>query len=196
MGNFFPYGNLGIRGALHTGNLLLAGSLILPVAPSVHGDSLAMLTCAIRVHLFVAVATWARPIAVGFERSEPLTSMLPRVRRADGEFPWEEAYVSINKNKIKMYKCMEFRKQPPPILTLSLFSNKRCCVAFNNSATQIGHVRYIKILTWPRGFLVIFLYFGLVFFVRKSLLGIARQWSRKKNVRIFIYRKWAIWNRF
>ena len=44
-----------------------------------------------------------------------------------------------------MYKCKEFRKQPPPILTLSLFSNKRCCVAFNISATQIGHVRYIKI---------------------------------------------------
>ena len=37
---------------------------------------------------------------------------------------------------------MEFRKQPPPILTLSLFSNKRCCLAFNNSATQKGHVRY------------------------------------------------------
>ena len=156
-----------------------------------------MLTCATRVHLFVAVATWARPIAVGFERSEPLTWMLPRVRRADGEFPWEEAYVNINKNKLKMYKCMKFRKQPPLILTLPLFSNKRCCVAFNNSATQIGHVWYIKSLTWLRGFLVIFLYFGLVFFVRKSLLGIARQWSRKrKNVRIFIYRKWAIWNRF
>ena len=46
-----------------------------------------------------------------------------------------------------MYKCMKFRKQPPPILTLSLFSNKRCYVAFNISATQIGHVRYTKILT-------------------------------------------------
>ena len=44
--------------------------------------------------------------------------------------------------------------------------------------------------------------FGLVFFVLKSLLGIARQWSRKKfaissvkpqsHVRILIYRTWAI----
>ena len=44
--------------------------------------------------------------------------------------------------------------------------------------------------------------FDLVFFVLKSLLGIARQWSRKKfaifsvkrqsHVRILIYRKWAI----
>ena len=42
-----------------------------------------------------------------------------------------------------MYKCMEFRKQPPPILTLSLFSNKRCCVAFNISATQISRPRSI-----------------------------------------------------
>ena len=48
-----------------------------------------------------------------------------------------------------------------------------------------------------RGFLVIFI-FGLVFFVLKSLLGIARQWSREKfeiltlkprsHVRILIYR--------
>ena len=43
-----------------------------------------------------------------------------------------------------------------------------------------SHVRYIKILIGLRGFLVIFLsIFGLVFFVFKSLLGIARQWSRK-----------------
>ena len=44
--------------------------------------------------------------------------------------------------------------------------------------------------------------FGLVFFVFKSLLGIARQWSREKfailtlkprsHVRILIYRAWAI----
>ena len=44
--------------------------------------------------------------------------------------------------------------------------------------------------------------FGLVFFVLKSLLGIARQWSREKfailtlkpwsHVRILIYRRWAI----
>ena len=46
--------------------------------------------------------------------------------------------------------------------------------------------------------------FGLVFFVLKSLLGIARQWSGEKlailnliirprsHVRIFIYRTWAV----
>ena len=32
-------------------------------------------------------------------------------------------------------------------------------------------------LTWLRGFLVIFLYLGLLFFVLKSILGIARQWN-------------------
>ena len=36
------------------------------------------------------------------------------------------------------------------------------------------------ILTWLRGFLVIFLYLVWVFFLLKSLLGIARQWSRQK----------------
>ena len=44
--------------------------------------------------------------------------------------------------------------------------------------------------------------FGLVFFVLKSLLGIARQWSREKfailtlqprsHVRVLINRRWAI----
>ena len=66
----------------------------------------------------------------------------------------------------------------------------------------IVHVRYIKNLTCVRGFLVIFLYFGLVFFELNSLLVIARQWSRKKfpiltlrprsHVRILLYRTWAI----
>ena len=65
----------------------------------------------------------------------------------------------------------------------------------------MAHVRYIKILTKVRGFLVIFLYFGLVFFVFNSLLVIATQWSGKKfailtlkprsHVRI-LYRTWAI----
>ena len=32
-------------------------------------------------------------------------------------------------------------------------------------------------LTWLRSFLVIFLYLGLLFFVLKSILGIARQWN-------------------
>ena len=44
----------------------------------------------------------------------------------------------------------------------------------------IAHFRYIKILTWLRGFLVIFSIFVLVFFVLKSLLGIATQWSHVK----------------
>ena len=44
---------------------------------------------------------------------------------------------------------------------------------------QMAHVQNVKILTWLRGFLVIFLY--LVWFsLYSSLLGIARQWSREK----------------
>ena len=55
----------------------------------------------------------------------------------------------------------------------------------------------------PRSILYfIFLYFGMVFFVLKSFLGIARQQSRqtfviltlkpRSDVRIFVYRTWAI----
>ena len=44
----------------------------------------------------------------------------------------------------------------------------------------ITHVRYIIITILLRGFLVILLYLVLVFFVLKSLLGIARQWSLEK----------------
>ena len=50
-------------------------------------------------------------------------------------------------------------------------------------ALIVHHVRYIKILTRLRGFLVISLYlvwFGLVFFVLKSLLAIAKQRSLEK----------------
>ena len=48
-----------------------------------------------------------------------------------------------------------------------------------------AHVRYIKILTWLQGFLVIFLY--LVWFSLCSpLFGIVRQWSREK------IRLWAV----
>lgn len=70
------------------------------------------------------------------------------------------------------------------------------------SAVAIAHVRCIKILTWFRGFLVILrvlYYFGLVFFVLNTLLGIAQKWSREKLqfclrvIGILIYRMWAIW---
>ena len=87
------------------------------------------------------------------------------------------------------------------------FLSRRCgrrrgCLS---SLITRSHVRYIKILTGLRGFLVIFLsIFGLVFFAFKSLLGIARRWSRKNfailtlkprsHVRILIYRKWVIKN--
>ena len=48
-----------------------------------------------------------------------------------------------------------------------------------------AHVRYIKILTWLQGFLIIFLY--LVWFSLCSpLFGIVRQWSREK------IRLWAV----
>ena len=73
---------------------------------------------------------------------------------------------------------------------------------YSSSSLRIAHVRYMKILTWLRGFLVIIFIFGLVFFVLKSLLEIARQWSHEKfailtpkprsHVRIFIYRTRAI----
>ena len=66
-----------------------------------------------------------------------------------------------------------------------------------------AHVWYIKILAWLQGFLVIFLWsFDLFFFVLKSLLGIARQWSHEKfefltlkprgHVRILIHQTWTI----
>ena len=45
---------------------------------------------------------------------------------------------------------------------------------------EIVHVRCIKILTWLRGFLVIFLHLVWFSFVLKFLLEIARQWSREK----------------
>ena len=60
------------------------------------------------------------------------------------------------------------------------------------------YVRYIKILTWLQGFLVIFLYL-VRFYLCSSL---ARQWRSEKfgilslkprsHVRILIYRTWAI----
>ena len=65
----------------------------------------------------------------------------------------------------------------------------------------IAHVRYLKILTSLRDFLVIFLYL-VYFFALKLLLAIARQWSREKfailptkhrgHVGISLYRTWAI----
>ena len=67
---------------------------------------------------------------------------------------------------------------------------------------------FYLISTWLRGFLVIFPYLvcSFVCFLFKSLLGIARQWSREKfailtlkprsHVRILIYRTWAIVRRF
>ena len=68
----------------------------------------------------------------------------------------------------------------------------------------IAHVQYIKILARLQGFLVVIFMFGLVFFVLKSLLGIARHWSHEKfailsltprsHVRILIHRTWAIEN--
>ena len=64
-----------------------------------------------------------------------------------------------------------------------------------------SYVRYIKILTTPR-LSGRFSAFGLIFFVLKSLLRIARKWSREKfailslkpprsHDRILIYRTWA-----
>ena len=66
----------------------------------------------------------------------------------------------------------------------------------------IAHVRYVKNPNMTPRPSCHFSIFGLVFFVLKSLLGIARQWSREKfaililkprsQVRVLIYRRWAI----
>ena len=69
-----------------------------------------------------------------------------------------------------------------------------CVIASSNSIHQltrtqsllidgirIGHVRYINILPWLRGFQVIL---GVVFFVYKSLLGIERQ-KKLKNLQFW-----------
>ena len=54
----------------------------------------------------------------------------------------------------------------------------------------IAHVRYIKIPTRLRGFLVFFLIIlGLVFFVLNFLLAIL---TLKPHVRILMHRTWAI----
>ena len=86
-------------------------------------------------------------------------------------------------------------------LSRGIYLNKSLKRGIYTDKFPIAHIRYIKILTWLRGFLVL-LCFGLVFFVLESLLAIARQWSRKKlailalkpwgHVRILIYRTWAI----
>ena len=66
----------------------------------------------------------------------------------------------------------------------------------------IGHVRYINILTWFRGFQVKLLYLVLFSLYPKSLLGIVRQKKQEKfailtrkprnHARILIYRTWPI----
>ena len=82
-------------------------------------------------------------------------------------------------------------------------SDLTCCSGKTLICTKrvISYVRCIKILTTSRlsGH---FSVFGLVFFVLKSRLGIARQWSREKfailspkprsHDRLLIYRTWAI----
>ena len=88
-------------------------------------------------------------------------------------------------------------------LSRGIYLNKSLKRGIYIDKFPIAHIWYIKILTWLRGFLVLFC-FGLVFFVLKSLLAIARQWSRKKlailalkpwgHVRILIYRTWLINN--
>ena len=80
---------------------------------------------------------------------------------------------------------------PSSLLKLLLICTKRV----------ISYVRYVKILTTPR-LSGRFSVFGLIFFVLKSLLRIARKWSREKftilslkpwsHDRILMYRTWAI----
>ena len=62
----------------------------------------------------------------------------------------------------------------------SIFSRQMEAIVYLTTSTlvntcKIGHVRYINILTWLRGFQVKLLYLVSFFFVSKSLLGIERQ---------------------
>ena len=59
-------------------------------------------------------------------------------------------------------------------LLMSLYQNESTCEI-------IGHVRYISILTWPRGFQDKVLYLVVFFYVSKSHLGIARQKKLNKS---------------
>ena len=74
---------------------------------------------------------------------------------------------------------------------------------YSSSSLRIAHVRYIKILTWLRGFLVIFLYlvrFGfLCARVSSGNCETMESWKfgtltlrPRSHVRILKYRKWAI----
>ena len=98
--------------------------------------------------------------------------------------------------RLSIWWCSKGRHLMPP------FSFLETHYILHKNVKSPDYFRYIKILTWLRGFLVIFFFIGLVFFVLKSLMGIARQWSRKKiailtlkppsHVRILICRTLAI----
>ena len=70
-----------------------------------------------------------------------------------------------------------------------VFALKETILFFVQKSVSITHVRYIKILTsmmmTPR-LSGLYSIFGLVFFVLKSLPGIARQWSRETFVILFL----------
>ena len=89
---------------------------------------------------------------------------------------WTSMKCTKKRDAVQSY-CFDHALNLIVFLKSSLWSSSWLLIS---SLITRSHVRYIKILTGLRGFLVIFLsIFGLVFFVFKSLLGIARQWSRK-----------------
>ena len=101
---------------------------------------------------------------------------------------------------LRCHQCFwkEQKERKTSANRLDAFS--RCC--FSVLWMPIAHVRYVKILTWLPGFLVIFLFLVWFSLLLKSLLGIARQWSFEKFailtlkpwsfVRVLIYRRWAM----
>ena len=119
---------------------------------------------------------------------------------------WKSLLVSVRKSLKMANTDLTQRLKANAMIRGKNNNNKAATLHEHDTCITIDHVRYIKILTWLRGFRVIFRYlvwFSLCLcaFVLKPLLGIARQWSREKfailtlkpqsHVRIFMYRTWA-----
>ena len=118
------------------------------------------------------------------EHSKPKVNFcLARLRNSKCSYNW----INIPKSTDKLTRILWIRVQRK--------RDKKC------RRYVIAHVQILKFNMASRlsGHFSIF---GLVFFVLKSLLGIARQWSRenfaistlkpRSHVRILIYRTWAI----
>ena len=134
-----------------------------------------------------------------------ISPLLPDQPRNTGK-KWKSLLVSVRKSLKMANTDLTQRLKANAMIKGKNNNNKAATLHVHDTCITIDHVRYIKILTWLRGFRVIFRYlvwFSLCLcaFVLKPLLGIARQWSREKfailtlkpqsHVRIFMYRTWA-----